>query len=137
MVFTQKADLFGAAASALCLVHCVATPFIFLAQACTPGHCHAGPGWWSALDYIFIVISFLAVFYAGKTTSKNWIKYALWTSWILLLVAVLNEKLGLIPISGAILYIPAMSLVVLHLYNQRFCQCADDKCCTTLEDEMV
>ena len=34
---TTKSDLWGAFASGLCLIHCLATPFIFLAQAGAAG----------------------------------------------------------------------------------------------------
>jgi hypothetical protein len=31
----KSQDTIGAAASFLCMIHCVATPFIFIAQACS------------------------------------------------------------------------------------------------------
>ena len=39
----NKADLFGVLASSLCMVHCLATPLIFVVQACTQSCCEAGP----------------------------------------------------------------------------------------------
>ena len=37
----------------LCLVHCIATPFIFITQACTASCCAESPIWWQSIDYVF------------------------------------------------------------------------------------
>ena len=34
-----KQDYIGAVASALCLLHCIATPFLFVAKACSAACC--------------------------------------------------------------------------------------------------
>ena len=67
-----KSDIVGALASGLCVVHCIATPFLFVAQSCSVSGCcsEASPTWWSSIDYLFIGITLLAVYYSGKSTGK-------------------------------------------------------------------
>jgi len=72
-----KPDAIGSAASTLCLIHCFATPFIFITQACTMSCCADAPTWWQSLDYLFIVISFFAIFRAKKTFKNKFIKIEL------------------------------------------------------------
>ncbi|MEM7552260.1 MAG: MerC domain-containing protein [Bacteroidota bacterium] len=128
---TSKSDVFGAVASGLCMVHCFATPFLFIAQTASVGSSEVTPAWWSSIDYLLLGISFIAVFRSVQTTSKTWIKYALWFSWSILAIVIFNEKLGFMHLNEGIIYIPALSLIVLHIYNRRYCQCKIDECCTT------
>jgi len=130
MIVEQKSDSIGALASGLCLVHCVATPFIFVLQPLTASE-EVTPLWWESLDYIFLAISFLAVYWSAINTSKKWMKYALWISFSLLSFAILNEKFGFVDLGNFIAYIPAASLVFLHVYNKKYCQCANETCCAT------
>lgn len=126
----QKADSIGAISSALCLIHCVATPFLFLTQSSLINCCIETPAWWMFIDYVFLVISFIAVYRSTQTTSKNWIKPALWTSWLFLFAVIINEKLAMLTISEIFIYLPTISLIILHLYNRKYCQCNTDICCT-------
>ena len=76
MIITkQKPDILGALASSLCLIHCIATPFIFIAQSSVAICCHEEtPFWWKSIDYVFLVISFFAIFWSVKTTTNDFIK---------------------------------------------------------------
>lgn len=125
--YQGKHDLLGAFASGLCLLHCVATPFLFIVQSCSATCCDNSPVWWQWMDYFFLIISFAAVYHSNKTTSKAWIGIALWISWTILLLVILNEKLGWIHLAEYAIYLPALSLISLHLYNQKYCQC-DENC---------
>ena len=125
-----KSDNLGAFASGLCLIHCIATPFIFVAHTCSAS-CSGAPTWWSIVDYVFIAVSFLAIYWSVQTTSKDWVKYSLWASWAILLFVIINERLELISLMEQAIYVPALSLITLHLYNQKYCQCTDNGCCTT------
>lgn len=127
---TKKADIWGATASSLCIIHCVATPFIFITQACTATCCESTPVWWRFIDYFFLVISFLAIYRSTQTTVVNWIRTALWLSWISLFLVIMNEKIEWISLPEVVNYIPAIALTLLHLYNQKYCQCNQGKCCT-------
>ena len=126
-----KSDNIGALASGICLVHCIATPFIFVAAANHDHSHHHGhtPLWWSVMDLLFIGISLVAVYWSARFSSKSWIKYALYFSWAGLAFFIFNEKLKLIHLPEALIYIPAISLILLHLYNKKYCQCNDDECC--------
>ncbi len=130
---TSKSDVVGAIASGLCAIHCIATPFLFIAQSCSTqtSCCASGPTWWSAIDYIFIVITFFAVYQSGINSSKSWMKYALMTLWLLLSLLVLNGKFNVLNISELWKYLMAFSLISLHLYNLKFCKCEDETCCIT------
>lgn len=125
----QKSDNIGALASTLCMIHCFATPFIFIAQTCSASCCATAPAWWQWIDYFFLVISFFAVYNSTQTSSKKWVKIALWISWTGLFIAILNERTSLIHLPHLFKYIMASSLVILHLYNRKYCQCKEDNCC--------
>ena len=55
-------DILGALASFICLVHCLATPFLFLAHSHAHSHAEAhheaGPLWWGLIDYLFLLYFF-------------------------------------------------------------------------------
>ncbi|MDO6759511.1 MerC domain-containing protein [Tamlana sp. 2_MG-2023] len=130
IVLKQKSDSIGAIASALCLIHCVATPVIFIAQSCAVACSHENtPTWWGLIDYFFLIISFFAVYRSTQTTSKNWMKTALWLSLLALFMVILNEKMAWFHLVEQIIYLPAIALITLHLYNRKYCQCQSDKCC--------
>ncbi len=114
-IVLKKPNTFGALASALCMVHCIATPFLFIAHTCAAGGCANTPIWWKGLDYLFLIISFFAVYRSAKTTSQSLIKYGLWTSWAVLCFVLINEHIALITLPEFTIYIPAIALVALHL----------------------
>ncbi len=124
-----SSDNIGMASSSLCLVHCIITPFIFIAQACTVSCCADSPTWWRAIDFIFLVISFAAVYFAAKNTSKKWVKVAFYVLFTFLSIFILNEHAGSLHLPRILLYAPAFLLFALHLYNKKYCQCKDE-CCT-------
>ncbi|RKR13087.1 MerC mercury resistance protein [Maribacter vaceletii] len=129
ILIKQRSDILGTFASSLCLVHCVATPFLFLAQAGSATFSSGPPTWWKFIDYFFLAISFFAIYWTTKTTTIKWIKPMFWSSWGVLSVIILNEKLEIFSFPEAIIYIPSIALVVLHLYNRKHCKCRTDKCC--------
>ena len=73
-----KPDTIGSLASTLCLIHCIATPFIFITQACTMSCCADAPIWWQSIDYIFFNYIIFAIYRSTKTSTKLEIKIALW-----------------------------------------------------------
>ena len=64
-------DSIGIIASTLCAIHCIATPFIFIVKACTATCCSDAPSWWLMIDYLFLIISFLAIFFISKNLTIN------------------------------------------------------------------
>ena len=132
MIFiNKKSDKIGALASTLCLIHCIITPFIFIVQSSSIACCSSTtPNWWGVIDYIFLVVSFFAIYDATKTTTSKWMKPSLWISWILLALIIINEKAQWISLNKHLIYIPAITLIVLHFYNNKYYQCKTDKCDT-------
>ena len=115
---TYKEDLIGASASFLCLVHCLATPFVFLIKSSAAVCCSETPTWWQSIDYIFLVVAFFAVVHVTNNhRSKEWMKFSLVVSWLGLLLVTLNSTYFLFHITNEMAYIPAISLVCLQLYN--------------------
>ena len=127
--FTSRSDIIGASASTMCFIHCLATPFLFVAYSNTAITMETQPWWWGILDIVFLVISFFAVYWSTYNTSKRWVKYAFWTHWMLLAVIILNEKWEIAHIAEVFIYLTTLGLVFLHFYNRSYCQCEDDKCC--------
>ena len=126
----KRPDIVGAIASSLCIVHCLITPLVFIATTSTLNHEFIGiPKWWRNLDFLFLLISFIAIHRSTKTTSKKIMKPALWVSWGFLLLLTVNEKISLLNLPEYYTYIIAILLAGLHLYNLRYCQCKNDNCC--------
>ena len=122
----NKPDRLGACASALCMLHCIATPFLFIAQTASL----EAPVWWRYLDYLFLIISFFAVYRSTLNTTSNFIKPALWISWIMLSFMIINEKFEWYEFPETLTYISALALIMLHIYNLKYCQCKTGNCCT-------
>ncbi len=129
ITYKQKSDTIGVFASSLCLIHCVSTPLLFIAQAHAACCDVDAPSWWKSLDYIFLAVSFIAVYWSAKSTSKQWIKPAMWITWALLSFIILNEKGQWLALPEYAIYIPSLGLVFLHVYNLKFCQCKEEECC--------
>ena len=74
MIFkiNYRADLIGALASSLCVIHCMATPFIFFIKSSADLCCSETPTWWQSIDYIFLTVAFFAVLHIAnnKRSSK-------------------------------------------------------------------
>lgn len=128
-ISVRKYDSLGALASGLCMIHCIVTPFLFIASACTVSCCNNTPLWWQWIDYVFLGISLFAVLNISRSTMNSLVKYGLWISWIGLFLFLLNAKFLWFSLPINLKYVPALSLVSLHLYNLRFGKCKNDKCC--------
>jgi len=124
-----KPDSVGALASFLCLIHCALTPFIFISQACVVSCCEESPMWWQSIDYVFLIISFFAIFKSAKTSSNRVVKTLLWCFWGILCLLILNKSIQLFLVSHNFMYSVAILLSILHLYNLRYCQCKTKGCC--------
>ena len=86
----DKSDTFGAIASFVCFVHCIATPFIIIIlQTYSSEGIIINPIWWRNLDLILLIISLIAVNHSARNTSKKFVKIALWSCWIILSVFIL------------------------------------------------
>jgi hypothetical protein len=125
----NKSDSLGAIAGTLCLLHCFATPFLFMVMAGGAGHEGEAPFWWISINYFFLVVSFFAVLRSVQTTASTLMKPLFWLSWIALSFVLINEQFGWLPLPEIVSYATAIVLIVLHLYNRRYCHCKTDRCC--------
>jgi len=125
----NKSNDIGIIASLICLVHCIATPFLFVAKLFADSCCKATPTWWTSLDYLFLFIAFFAVYQSAKMTAKKWVRLGLWLSWLVLFMVIINEQIQLYALSENAIFLPTLSLISLHIYNRNFCQCKTEKCC--------
>ncbi len=130
MNFTHKinqSDIFGAAVSGLCAVHCTLTPLFFasrpLLERSFGEHAH-GSGFWAALDYVFLFLSLLAVWYSARHTTHKTLKWVLWGAWLVFAIGLLSEPLDF---SHGIwlMYAGSIALVLAHIQNYRYCQRCD------------
>ncbi|KJD35001.1 membrane protein [Tamlana sedimentorum] len=130
-----KPDSWGAMASFLCLIHCLLTPFLFIAQTSVAACCatETVPVWWQSIDFVFIVISFFAVYQSTKNSTNNAVKKSFWVCWGFLFFLIVNEKLEWLSIPELVMYAVAITMVILHIYNLKYCQCKTDNCCINNE----
>ena len=129
-IISTKSDYLGVTASSLCMVHCILTPVLFAVHATSLSCAEISPVWWKTIDYLFLVISFFAIFYTSKKTTSDWVPFALYTSWTALTFFLVNESLHFVNLPHILMYLPAINLVSLHIYNKRFCHCQVDHSCT-------
>lgn len=125
----NQSDSIGIISSALCLVHCLATPLLFATQTQIINFGSSKPLWWSSIDIILLLISSLAIYKTTINATKNWIKIGLWLSFLILSFIIINEKAGWFPIPEVAIYMPSMSLIFFHVYNSKYCQCKNESCC--------
>ena len=129
MVLTTKnSDYIGATAGVLCIIHCIITPLLFLinAELATKQALFA----LQFIGYVFLIISFFAVYRSAFNTANNTVKVLFFLFWGALLFLILNESFGVFRISETFTFISAFSLSALHIYNLNYCQCKDETCCT-------
>jgi len=125
-----NSDHFGATSSGLCMLHCFLTPFLYIFHS-TLGIYNELIFFWYLLNYIFLFISFIAVYYSSKKSTNLFVTISLYIFWFLLSGFVINESLAMFKIPEIFTYLSAFSLIFLHIYNLKFCKCKDDECCTS------
>ncbi len=123
----KNSDYLGVISSLVCLAHCILTPLLFLSQATIVSH--EVPMIWQLLNYIFITLSFIAVYFSSKKTTKIFIKMGFWINWSLLFLCILNESIEAFSVPELFMYIFAASLCLLHIYSLKYCNCEDQNCC--------
>ena len=126
-VLHNNSDTIGVFTSLVCSIHCFATPILFVAQSGLISS-NIQPLWWESINYIFIVLSFIAVYYSAKNTSENIMKPILWVCWLFFVSVILNEMIELTRIPELFSYVSAFSLAFVHVYNLIYCQCQEECC---------
>lgn len=114
-LLSRKADYIGITGSVLCILHCLVTPVLLMTTSLLHDE-HLRIGFLS-LDYLFIGVNVVAVYFATRHPIPVLIKLALWGFLALFSVAILLEDVnGLFqPIS----YVASIGLVMTHLVNIR------------------
>jgi len=130
-VIIKNSDQIGAVSSALCMLHCFATPFLFLSQSSLIFISVDFTLPWFIINYIFLFISFIAIYYSVKNSSNRFIRIFLYLFWAVLSSLIINESLGILSIPETATYLSASSLICLHIYNLKYCRCDDENCCTS------
>ena len=126
-VLHNNSDTIGVFTSLVCSIHCFATPILFVAQSGLLSS-NIQPLWWESINYIFIALSFIAVYYSAKNTSENIMKPILWVCWLFFVSVILNEMIELTRIPELFSYVSAFSLAFVHVYNLKYCQCQEECC---------
>ena len=122
--YLQRSDLFGAVISSLCAVHCTITPLFFVVKPVleTSGARNIGSlEFWKYLDFVFLVLSVLAVWYSSRHTNYQRIKWILWISWIFFATGLLLEQIDFF-LGLWLMYIGSIALIITHIRNYRYCQ---------------
>lgn len=107
-----KADISGIASASLCVIHCLFTPLSFSFNTFLA----LGTGvLWHLLNYVFLLLSFCAVFRCEHTAGSYILRLIQWASFVALAISVLfhDDYASLLPIS----YIASGILMVTHLIN--------------------
>ena len=120
---TNNSDAYGILVCALCIIHCIITPFTLIIFNYSNNQHITSKIWWKNLDYVFLIISFFMVYFSTQTTTKVLMKYLFWLIWVFLFGLIMNEKVGLFLIPEFIMYATAILLAGVHFYNHKFCRC--------------
>lgn len=117
-------DLAGVGSSFLCFLHCNIS-VVFYAVRLSPDFVAACQ--WEFIDYIFLFVSFVAVYNSAKNTSNAWIATAFWLAYaIMFLSTVLPHNPVYMEYSALI---GAFGLMIAHIWNMIYCQICNSKKC--------
>ncbi|WP_247236921.1 MerC domain-containing protein [Telluribacter sp. SYSU D00476] len=113
-----RADYVGIAGSLLCIVHCLLTPVLAVGSSLTvDDHTIAG---FLHLDYLFVLVNGLAVYYATRGHKFPLVKLILWLAFGLFAVSILLE--GTATVFVWLGYIGSGVLIAGHAVNLLLCR---------------
>ncbi|CCG98328.1 hypothetical protein FAES_0314 [Fibrella aestuarina BUZ 2] len=115
-VVDRKADYIGITGSILCIIHCLAAPALVVTSNLLQrdGVLQAG---FLGLDYAFIAVNIVAVYFATRQHTTPAIRFALWAFLALFGVCLLLEDVS--PVFEYVAYAASAGLVTSHLLNLR------------------
>ena len=126
----KNPDHLGIISSAACLIHCIATPLIFIyPKQILKFSYNDKIIWWQSVSLFIITISFFAVYRSVKNSSNNLIKVLMWLNCSILFGLIINELIEIIELPELLTYLSAISLAILHIINLKYCKCSNDSCC--------
>ena len=110
----KNPDYFGVITGGLCILHCIATPLLFISNAKLAGH--VTPIEWQLLNFVFVALSFLAIRNSAKNSSNPTVKVLFYVLWVILFGLILNESIHVFNLPELATYASAFSLCFLHVY---------------------
>ncbi|HEY0108441.1 MAG TPA: MerC domain-containing protein [Fibrella sp.] len=114
-IVDKKADYIGITGSVLCLIHCLAAPVVVMtSNLLRDDTLRTG---FLSLDYVFIAINIVAVYFAARQHTSSAIRTALWSFLFLFTLGLLLENVN--PLFEYIAYAASTGLVISHLINLR------------------
>ena len=131
-ILNDRSDFIGIVSATICLIHCIVVPIFFAYyvhdhnQAFrafgpefqpTHTHYHFGSFGFFKVDYIFLTIGFIAIWFSSKHTENKWIRFFMWVSYFVLVGSVVMEEAALF--FQVTLYIASIGLIFAHLVNLR------------------
>ncbi len=108
----------GIVGSILCLIHCLITPALALGTSLT-SHNHTIGGVID-LDYFFIVINGVAVYFATREHRNPALRIFLWGAFLLFAVSLILENYY--PAFTTLGYLGSGLLIAGHVYNVIYCR---------------
>ncbi|MFD1142234.1 MerC domain-containing protein [Larkinella insperata] len=111
----RKADYIGISGSILCIVHCLITPILLVSSSFLAND--AVRVGFLSLDYVFIGVNVLAVYFATRHFTTPAVKIGLWFFLSVFAVAILLEEVS--ETFEYVGYAASLSLVLTHLTNIR------------------
>ena len=114
-ITSPQYDKAGIASALLCTIHCLVVPVLFILKSYWTGHSTLQlPWWYEKIDYLFLVISFIAVYHSAGHTPLKAFKISLWFFWLALAIALMaHESLHWLA------YIASTGLIATHFVNLR------------------
>ena len=109
-----KSDIVGILGSGLCLVHCLMLPVIFIGMGGS-GSMHGLMG--HDLDYLFLFVAWIAVYFTTKKTDSRLVKFLLWGFLLICSIGIIFHDYA--PFVQYIIYLGSTGLIVSHLINIR------------------
>lgn len=114
-VINRKADYIGISGSVLCIIHCLITPILLVSSSFLANDT-VRVGYLS-LDYIFIGVNIVAVYFATRHFTTPAIKIGLWFFLSVFAVAIILEDVS--ETFEYLGYAASLGLVLTHLTNIR------------------
>jgi hypothetical protein len=114
-ILSRKADYIGITGSVLCIIHCLITPVLLMSSALIK-HDELRFGYLS-LDYLFIIVNIVAVYFATRHHASPAIKRSLWGFLLVFAVAIVLEDAN--EAFEYLGYVASAGLVITHMINIR------------------
>ncbi|RYC71761.1 MerC domain-containing protein [Spirosoma sordidisoli] len=114
-LLSSKADYIGITGSVLCIIHCLVTPVLLMTTAVFQDE-QLRVGYLS-LDYVFIGVNIMAVFFATRHHVQPTTKRALWGFLLLFATGIMLEDVN--EFFEYVGYAASAGLVISHLINIR------------------